>query len=165
MGIRKLGGVPYVYQWHHLFLTAWNQGGTGAMPTFSAFPSNEGGSPGIGALIGGLSTSDSSKEVEENHTPDPDDADDFGHIKPSFIPDYYTPGGEWAPGNRFVTLRETRNNLTPRLSVEAAKIGAKQIKYVATGPNSNSYAMSLAERVGLPRRKPAGDAPGSGMRI
>jgi hypothetical protein len=47
MGIRTLGGVPYVYQYHHLFVVAWNRGGTGVMPTYSAFPSNQNGNAGI----------------------------------------------------------------------------------------------------------------------
>lgn len=165
MGIRRLGGVPYVYQWHHLFVTAWNRGGTGIMPTFSAFPSNENGAAGLLGPILGISQSDSSKSVEEDYEPDDDDDGDFGFIKFTPFPDYYSPVGEYDPSNRFVTLRDTRENLTAQLTAAGAAISARRIKYVATGPNSNSFAMSVAERAGLPRRKPSGDAPGSGIKL
>ena len=165
MGIRRLGGVPYVYQWHHLFVTAWNRGGTGIMPTFSAFPSNENGAAGLLGPLLGSSQSDSSKTVEENYAPNENADGDFGFIKFTPFPDYYSPVGEYDPGNRFVTLLDTKENLTAKLTLASTAISARKIKYVPTGPNSNSFAMSVAERAGLPRKKPAGDAPGSGIKL
>lgn len=46
-----------------------------------------------------------------------------------------------------------------------AETPAQAQAMVPTGPNSNSFAMILAERVRLPRRKPSRDAPGSGMSL
>lgn len=164
MGIRVLGGVPRVYEYHHLFLVAWNRGGTGAMPTYSAFPSLPDGNAGIWGPISGAMQSDSSKSAEEDHVEDPSDTSDMGYIKPEIAADYYV-SGEFAVGNRFITLRDTAYNYNPRLVAQSHAMGALRVRYVATGPNSNTFAMSLAKRVGLPERKPAGDAPGSGMRI
>lgn len=164
MGIRKLGGVPYIYQWHYLFVVAWNRGGSGALPTYSAFPPSEGVNPGLSGVISGVSTSDSVKNVEEGHVPNPDDSEDFGYLKAHISPDYYV-SGEVAPSSRFITLKDTNRNLTAKLAAESMIIDAKRIKYVPTGPNSNSFAMTIAEKSELPRRKPAGDAPGSGMRL
>lgn len=164
MGIRKLGGIPAIYSWHHLFLIAWNRGGTGAMPTYSAFPSQPQGDPGAWGPLFGASTSDSSKPVTQEHQPDPEDEGDMGYIKPAPIVDF-TRSGEYAPGNRYVVLRDQTPNLRADLVKNMQQIEKMRIRYVATGPNSNSFAMSLAERVGLPRRKPAGDAPGSDIKL
>lgn len=167
MGIRKLGGVPYLYSWHHLFVVQWNRGGSGGtMMTYSAFPSRK-GNPGIAGPIFGAMQSDSSKTAEEGYEEPAEGEvaeDDMGYLqfKPSLS---YWRSGEYAPGNRFVTLRDTDQNMRSDLMAQGNEIDAKRIHYVGTGPNSNSFAMSLAERVGLPRRKPAGDAPGSGMSI
>lgn len=166
MGIRKLGGIPYLYSWHHLFVVQWNRGGNGGtMMTYSAFPSRN-GDPGMAGPILGAMASDSSKNVEEGHDVPEAEAksDDMGYLqfKPSVN---YWRSGEYAEDNRFVTLLDTDKNLRNDLIGQGGEIDGKRIRYVPTGPNSNSFAMSLAERVGLPRRKPAGDAPGSGMSI
>jgi hypothetical protein len=164
MGMRRLGGVPYVYTYHHLFVVAWNRGGTGMMPTYSAFPSREGGDAGIWGPISGAMQSDSSKSAEEGHTPDARDTSDMGYLKFTFAADY---GGsfELAPGNTFVTLKDTNENLNIKLFAESNRIDARRIKYVPTGPNSNSFAMSVAGGAGLPRRHPPGTAPGAGMQL
>jgi hypothetical protein len=120
--------------------------------------------PGYGGRISGAMTSDSSKTAEEGHEPDPADTDDFGYIQASIAADYLT-SGEAAASNRFVTLRDTNTNLTAQLLAQAMVIDAKRIRYVAAGPNSNSFAMTIAQKVGLPRNKPSGHAPGSGMSI
>ena len=164
MGIRKLGGIPAVYSWHHLFLIAWNRGGTGAMPTYSAFPSQPEGDPGAWGPLRGAATSDSSKPVTPQHQPDPADDSDMGYIKPAPVADF-TRSGEYAPGNRYVVLRDQNPDLRADLDSHMQQIAEMRIRYVATGPNSNSFAMSLAERTGLPRRKPAGDAPGSDIKL
>lgn len=166
MGIRKLGGIPFVYSWHHLFLVQWNRGGTGGtMMTYSAFPSGQ-GDAGIAGPIFGAMQSDSSKGVDENH-PDAGadaEADDMGYLQFQPFMNYWR-SGEYAPDNRFVTLRDTHEDLRNKLMEQGWEIDGRRIRYVPTGPNSNSFAMSLAERVGLPRRKPSGDAPGSGMSV
>jgi hypothetical protein len=164
MGMRVLGGVPWVYQYHHLFLVAWNRGGTGMMPTYSAFPSRPDGNPGILGPISGALQSDSSKSADEGHAEDPSNPADMGFIKSDIAADYYV-SGEVAPGNRFVTLKDTATNYNPQLVAQSLAMDALRVRYVPAGPNSNTFAMSLAKRVGLPERKPAGDAPGSGMRI
>lgn len=164
MGIRKLGGVPFLYSWHHLFVIAWNRGGDGAMPTYSAFPSNQNGDPGVIGPLVGAATSDSSKPVDRDHQAEAGDQADMGHLQFAYAASFAR-SGEYAPGNRYVVLSDMNRNLTGALMAEGQAIDAMRIRYVATGPNSNSFAMSLAERVGLPRRKPAGDAPGSGIKL
>lgn len=166
MGIRKLGGIPFIYSWHHLFLVQWNRGGTGeTMMTYSAFPSRDGDAGIVGPILGAMQ-SDSTKSVEENHPIAGQDAepDDMGYLEFHHFTDYWR-SGEYAPDNRFVTLKDTHENLRGKLLGQGQEIDGRRIRYVATGPNSNSFAMSLAERVGLPRRKPSGDAPGSAMSI
>lgn len=164
MGIRRLGGVPYLYSWHHLFLIAWNRGGTGAMPTYSAFPSHPDGDAGVLGPLKGASTSDSSKPVEAGHETDPADSGDMGYLQSAHAADFAR-SGEYAPDNRYVILRDMNRDLGTELMAQSRAMDAMRIRYVPTGPNSNSFAMSLAERVGLPRRKPEGDAPGSGIKI
>jgi len=164
MGMRRLGGVPYIYTYSHLFVVATHRGGTGAMPTYSAFPSNQAGDAGILGPLFGAMQSDSSKSVDEGHVPDPQDSSDMGYLQFTFAADYFA-SYEVAPGNTFVTLRDTTQNLTAQLFSAATAIDARQIRYGATGPNSNSFAMSVAARAGLPARHPAGSAPGSGMRL
>ncbi len=164
MGIRQLGGIPYIYAWHHLFVLGWNRGGSGtSISTYSAFPSGD-GDPGMAGPIFGAMQSDSSKPVDENHNEDPSDSADMGYLQYSYFANYWR-SGEYSPTNRFVTLQDTNENLHFDLDVAAKEMDARRIRYVPTGPNSNSFAMSLAERVGLPRRKPSGDAPGSGMSL
>ncbi len=164
MGLRRLGGIPYVYTYHHLFVVAWNRGGTGLMPTYSAFPSTDGGNAGIWGPISGAMQSDSSKSVDEGHVLDPTDSSDMGYLKFTFAADYFA-SGEVALGNTFVTLKDTSRNLNAQLFAAAQVIDAKRIRYVPTGPNSNSFAMSVAGDAGLPRKHPPGTAPGAGMRL
>ncbi len=164
MGIRQLGSVPYVYTWHHLFVLGWNRGGSGnSISTYSAFPSGN-GDPGIAGPMFGAMQSDATKSVEEDHEIDPDDPADMGYLQFTYFANYWR-SGEYSPTNRFVTLSDTDENLHMPLINAGTEIDERRIRYVATGPNSNSFAMSLAERVGLPRRKPSGDAPGSGMSL
>ncbi|WP_298258215.1 hypothetical protein [uncultured Litoreibacter sp.] len=155
-----------VYTYYHLFVIAWNRGGSGASGlkmTFSAFPSHD-GNPSVWGAISGASTSDSSKQAEEGHKRDPSNDADMGYIKPEIAPDYYT-SGEVALGNKFVTIRDTNANYVPKLLAASSQIGMKRIKYDPTGPNSNSYAMSIVRKAKLPDRKPAVTAPGAGMQL
>lgn len=164
MGIRQLGAIPFVYSWHHLFLLGWNRGGSGnSISTYSAFPSGN-GDPGLTGPIFGAMQSDASKPVDEGHEGDAADPADMGYLKFTYFANYWR-SGEYSPTNRFVTLRDTDENLHNPLIAAGTEIDARRIRYVPTGPNSNSFAMSLAERVGLPRNKPSGDAPGSGMSL
>lgn len=153
-----------MYTWSHLFVVATHRGGTGVMPTYSAFPSNENGNAGIWGPISGAVQSDSSKSVEEGHPDTPTDSDDMGYLKFTFAADYFA-SGELDLGNTFVVLRDTPDNLNAQLLSAALAIDARRIRYVATGPNSNSFAMSIAQRAGLPRRHPSGSAPGAGMSL
>jgi len=134
------------------------------MPTFSAFPSEQGGDAGIIGPISGAFQSDSSKSVEEGYETDPSDSGDMGYLKFSYAADYLA-SFEVAPGNQFIILRDTNQDLTAKLFAAATEIDAKRIKYVPTGPNSNSFAMSVAGNVGLPRKHPPGTAPGAGMQL
>ena len=105
--------------------------------------------------------SDSSKSAEENYAP-AGDGSDYGTIKFQFSPDYLA-SGEVDPTNRFVTLKDTNQDYNPKLLQGSMMIDAKNIKYEPTGPNSNSFAMSIVRYAGLPRNKPSGAAPGDGM--
>ncbi len=162
MGIRQLGSVLGI-SWHHLFVVE-DEVGRRSMPTYSAFPSVENGDPGMLGPILGKYTSDSSKDVEDDHVTDPEDESDMGYLRPQFAHDYYR-SGEYDPTNRFVVLDERDASLGMAMLRYCDVIEARRITYEATGPNSNSFAMSLAEAVGLPRRKPSGDAPGSGITL
>ena len=162
VGARYLGTLG-VYTWYHLFVVAWDRRSTGLMPTYSAFPSSQ-GTPGILGLIGGVSTSDSSKEADEGHTADPNDNSDFGTLDYHFSPDYVT-SGEADPSNKWTVLRDTNYNYNPRLAAASLAIDAKNIRYDPTGPNSNSFAMSIVRHVGLPNRYPNVSAPGAGMQL
>ena len=162
VGARYLGGV-LGYNWYHLFVVAWDRKTSGLMPTYSAFPSGEGDASILGA-IGGMSASDSSKTAEEGHTTDPNDDSDFGTLDYKFSADYLT-SGEASPSNKFVTLRDTNANYNTKLITAAMAVDAKKIKYVPTGPNSNSFAMTIVKKAGLPQKHPSIRAPGAGMNL
>lgn len=161
MGIRQLGSILGI-SWHHLFLVE-DERGRDPIGTHSAFPSKEGDAGAWGPIVGKF-TSDSSKPIHENHETDSEDEADMGFLAPKFSPDYYR-SGEYSASNRFVLLEERDTSVFSKLVAYADGILKRRITYVPTGPNSNSYAMSLAEAAGLPRKKPSGDAPGSGMKL
>ena len=161
MGIRQLGSMLGI-SWHHLFLVE-DERGRDPIGTHSAFPSKEGDAGILGPLVGKFK-SDSSKPIDEDHETDSEDTADMGYLAPQFSPDYYR-SGEYSASNRFVVLEERDTSLFFQLEQYAEGILKRRITYVPTGPNSNSYAMSLAEAAGRPRNKPSGDAPGSGMKL
>jgi hypothetical protein len=150
------------YSWYHLFVTAWERNTTGARATYSAFPSNENASPAISRIVGGMSASDSSKSPKEDHVPSAEDSSDFGTIKFHFSPEYLA-SGEFSPGNKFVTLKDDNTDYNAKLLAGSMMIDRKNIQYVETGPNSNSFAMSIVRYAGLPKRKPSVNAPGDGI--
>lgn len=163
MGIRYLDTV-FGVTYHHLFMVQWNCGGSGGnTSTFSAFPTQT-GNAGLMGPFRGMFTSDSSKDIDEDHEYDPEDPSDYGYIRYDFASSYFR-SGEYREDNRFRGLRDTPDDLFFELDRAGQAMSERRIRYVPTGPNNNSFAMSLAERVGLPTRKPTGDAPGSGMSI
>ena len=64
-----------------------------------------------------------------------------------------------------VVLRDTNANYNPKLAAAALAIDAKKIKYNPTGPNSNSFAMSIVKKAKLPNKYPNVNAPGAGMNL
>jgi hypothetical protein len=160
MGMRQIGSVSG-YTYHHLFVIAWDRRDTGRKGTYSAFPSNQNASPGLSGVIGGMMTSDGSKTVQEEYQPT-GDASDFGTLKFHYSPDYAS-SGELDYNARFVVLKDTSQDYNPKLIEASNIIDMKNIKYEPTGPNSNSFAMSIVRYAGLPRNKPSGNAPGEGI--
>lgn len=111
--------------------------------THSAFPSKDGDAGAWGPIVGRF-TSDSSKPIDKNHETDSEDEPDMGFLVPKFSPDYYR-SGEYSASNRFAVLEQRDAYLFSALVAYADGILKRRITYVPTGPNSNSYAMSLAE--------------------
>lgn len=159
-GAKLIDGAPITV--YHLFIRVTDQK-IGAQPVFRAGPTKD-GAPSISGVVGGYLASDSSKSAEEGHTENPSDASDFGTLHAVTQGDYLA-SIEFSASNKFVEVKETRKNHLPKFAMANGIVNAKKIKYVPTGPNSNSYAMSILKYAGLPRKKPNVKAPGHGMYI
>jgi len=69
------------------------------------------------------------------------------------------------PGLTFRDLETSEQNRTLTIYSESERIHNLKLDYAPTGPNSNSFAMSVVEGAGLPALSPVVKAPGKGMRI
>ncbi|MDP0925657.1 hypothetical protein Q0601_00580 [Paracoccus onubensis] len=160
IGANHIGGA-LGREYYHLFVRVTDLMNLSS-PTYRAGPSAD-GQPAISGVIMGTMTPDSVVTPNEDYESS-DDELSLGYILPTIFNNF--PGSLEDTGVAIfgeAVILDKDHNLG--LTQHSQEIADKKIKYVPTGPNSNSYATTIVNEEGIGAEPPDCWAPGAGVSL